>query len=195
MKNLALFTILILGTQTNFAQAQSIALAKAAELSVHRVERLVTLKKIEEAFMSKFSGVVIEALKQAKPTDPAFKAIASQVPGPDGKQSKVEILMDGAGKALSHNVVSGTEATVAPRWPEKDPVTLSENAMHVVLDGKSDPKLKPYFDGFKSIEISQDRDSTGQTIARGKMKAVGVAKTLEVVLKMDGTVISSQLID
>lgn len=195
MKKIALVTMLILGTQANLAEAANIALAKAAELSVHRVERLVTLKKIEEAFLSKFIGVEIEALKQAKPTDPAFKATASQVPGPDGKQSKVEILMDGAGKALSHTVLPGTEATAAPRWPEKDPVTLAENAMHVVLDGKNDPKFKPYFDGFKSIELSQDRDGTGQTIARGKMKAVGVAKVLEVVLKTDGTVISSQMIE
>lgn len=195
MKKITLVTMLILGAQTSLAQAANIALAKAAELSVHRVERLVTLKKIEEPFMSKFSGVEIEALKQSKPTDPAFKATASQVAGPDGKQSKVEILMDGAGKALSHTVKPGTEATTAPRWPEKDPVTLSENAMHVVLDGKNDPKFQPYFDGFKSIELSQDRDATGQTIARGKMKAVGVEKTLEVLLKTDGTVISSQLID
>lgn len=195
MKKIAVLTMLVLGTQANFAQAANIALAKAAELAVHRVERLVTLKKIEEPFVGKFQSIEIESLKQAKPTDPAFKATASQVPGPDGKQSKVEILLDGAGKALSHTVKAGTEATTAPRWPEKDAVTLAENAMHVVLDGKNDPKFKPYYDGFKSFELDQDRDGAGLTIARTRMKSKDTNKILEVVLKTDGTVISSQIIE
>lgn len=193
MKKVALLTMLVLGSQANYAQAANIALAKAAELAVHRVERLVTLKKIEEPFLGKFQSIEIEGLKQVKPTDPAFKATASQVPGPDGKQSKVEILLDGAGKALSHTVKAGTEATTAPRWPEKDAVTLTENAMHVVLDGKNDPKFKPYFDGFQSLEITQDRDAAGLTIARTRMKAKDSRKVLEVLLKTDGTVISSQI--
>jgi len=193
MKNLAFVTILVLGTQSNFAQAANIALAKAAELGVHRVERLVTLKKIDEAFLSKFSAVKIERISAATPADPAFKITASQVAGADGKQNQVEILMDGAGKSLSHTVKPGTEATAAPRWPDKDPVTLAESAMHIVLDGKNDPKFKPYFDGFQSVELIQDRDGTGQTIARAKMRSKDLAKVLEVVLKTDGTVISSQL--
>ena len=192
MKNIAVLTMLVIGVQTNVAQAASISLAKAAELGVHRVERLVTLKKIEEPFVGKFQSVEIEALSASKPTDPAFKVTVAQYAGPDGKQSRVEILLDGAGKALSHTVIAGTEATSAPRWPEKDPVTITEAAMHVVLEGKNDAKLKPYFDGFKSLELSQDRDASGQTIARAKMKAKNVAKVLEVTLKTDGTVISSQ---
>ncbi len=193
MKTTIALIMLVLGTQTNFAQAAPLALAKAAELGVHRVERLVTLKKIDETFVSKFQSIEIEALSPAKPTDPAFKVTVAQYTGPDGKQSRVEILMDAAGKALSNTVKAGTESTTAPRWPEKDPVTLTEAAMHVVLEGTSNPKLKPFFTGFKSLVLNQDRDSTGQTIARFKMKSKEVPNTLEVVLKTDGTVISSQI--
>lgn len=193
MKIFALLITMILGIPTNVAQAANIALAKAAELGSHRVERLVTLKRIDEAFMSKFQSIGIEALTQNSAADPAFKVTASQVPGPDGSQSQVEILMDGAGKALSHSVKLGTEAATAPRWPDKDPVTLTENAMHVVLDGKNDPKFKVYYDGFKSIVLSQDRDESGQTIARAKMTSKDEIKALEVILKTDGTVISIQL--
>jgi len=186
-------TVLALGLHSGMAQAANVSLAKAAELGVHRVERLVTLKKIDETYMSKFMSVAIEGLTQNAPTDPAFKVTAAQVPGPDGKQSKVEILLDGNGKALSHTVKPGTDATAAPRWPDKDPVTLSENAMHVVLDGANNPKLKPYFTGFKSLELTQDRDATGLTIARAKMKSMEIPAVLEVTLKTDGTVISSQV--
>ena len=193
MKKVIALSMLMFGAQMHYAQAASISLAKAAELGVHRVERLVTLKKIDASFVDKFQSIEIEALSAPKPTDPAFKVTAGQVPGPDGKQNRVEMLLDGAGKALSHTVKEGTEATAAPRWPEKDAVTLTEAAMHVVLEGKNDAKLKPYFDGFQSLELTQDRDSTGQTIARAKMKAKGVAKVLEVILKTDGTVISSQI--
>jgi len=193
MKKIALLTMLVLGTQPNFSQAANIAMAKAVELGVHRVERLVTLKKIDETFLSKFQSIEIVSLTQTKPTDPAFKVTAGQVPGPDAKQSVVEILMDGAGKALSNTVKMGTEATTAPRWPEKDPVTLTENALHVVLEGANDPKLKPYFTGFKSLVLSQDRDAAGLTIARFKMESKEVANVLEVILKTDGTVISSQV--
>lgn len=195
MKTLLLVSALILSMQASAAQAAKIALAKAAELGVHRVERLVTLKKIDETFLSKFQSVEIVSLTQSAPTDPAFKATASQVPGPDGTQSIVEIFLDGAGKALSNTVKMGTEATTAPRWPEKDPVTLTENALHVVLDGVNDPKIKPYYLGFKSLVLSQDRDAAGLTIARFKMRSNDADKVLEVVLKTDGTLISKEIID
>ena len=195
MKLLLVVTTLILGMQANAAQAAKLSLAKAAELGAHRVERLVTLRKIDETFLNKFQSIEVVALTQAVPTDPAFKATVGQVPGPDGTQSILEIFMDGAGKALSNTVKMGTEATTAPRWPEKDPVTLTENALHVVLEGINDPKIKPYYTGFKSLTVSQDRDATGQTIARFRLQSKEVAKVLEILLKTDGTVISQQITD
>jgi hypothetical protein len=190
---LAIMTILALGATTGLANAANVAPAKAAELGVHRIERLVTLKKIDQAFMDKFSSLQIESLTQGSPADPAFKVTASQVAGPDGKRNQVEILMDGTGKALSNTVKQGTDAVAAPRWSDKDPVSLTENAMHVILEGATTPKLKPYFTGFTSVELTQDRDASGQTIARFKMRSKDSAAALEVLLKADGTVISSQI--
>lgn len=195
MKTLFLVTTLSVGMLAGTAQAAKLSLAKAAELGVHRVERLVTLKKIDETFLHKFQSAEIVSLTQNAPTDPAFKVTAAQVPGPDGTQSVVEIFLDEKGKALSNTVKMGTEATTAPRWPEKDPVTLTENALHVVLDGINDPKLKPYYTGFKSLVLTQDRDATGLTIARFRLQSKDVDKVLEILLKTDGTVISQQIVD
>lgn len=195
MKLLLVIVSLIVGIQTNAAQAAKVSLAKAAELGAHRVERLVTLRKVDETFLNKFQSIEVVALTQAVPSDPAFKVTVGQVPGPDGKQSTLEVLMDGAGKALSNSVNMGTEAMTAPRWPEKDPVALTENALHVVLEGIDDPKIKPYYTGFKSLTVSQDRDGTGLTIARFRLQSKEVVKVLEILLKTDGTVISQQIVD
>lgn len=194
MKKIGL--ILLLATSAaSTAFAEAISLSKAAELSCHRIERLVTLKKIDESFMNNLGTVSVTAQKQAQPTDPAFKVMISLYPGADGKSAQLQLLMDDQGKTLSFNVIAGPVSANPPKWQDKDSVTLAENSLHYVLDGwqTSNPNVKPFFTDMKSLRLSQIVDASGQTLSKTEFLSNLVTTTLEVYLKLDGTFVSAQI--
>ena len=176
------------------AHAASVPTSKAAELAIHRIERLVTLHKIDENFINRFYGVSAVKLPQAQPTDPAFKASGFQVPGADGKSIEVEILMDATGKALSNTVKDGSESVNAPSWPSKDPVALSEDSMHYVLDnGTTKPELQPFYTAFANLVLNQVTDASGQIMSRATIRSTATDMILEVFLKLDGSFVSANV--
>lgn len=181
-------------------QAQTIAIAKAAELSIHRIERLITLKRIDENFMKRLYSIAIAQLPAGQPTDPAFKATVSQIAGPDGKAHQVDILMDGAGKALSQVVRNGTDPTSIPAWPDKDPITLSENSLHFVLEawkpapgGAGHAEILPFFDGMTSMVLDQV-SVAGKTFARVVVRSSLTPSVLEILTNVDGTFASYKIL-
>lgn len=143
--------------------ADKVSQAKAAELALHRVERLVILKKIEESFLFQPLRLNLVRLDPQTESDPVFRATLEQFPAIDGTQKNLVLLMNGEGKTLSHVVNSGGEAQGAPQWPDIDPVTLLENALHYILDFSSvQPELTAFDARLSSLVISQSvSDSTG----------------------------------
>lgn len=96
--------------------AADVSLAKAAELGLHRIERLVTLRKIEENFINKLSAVKIERAQEGAAK---FKFLGIQSAGNDGSVRQVEIMMDGSGKEKGFRIINGADA-IAPQWPQKE---------------------------------------------------------------------------
>ncbi len=194
MKKIYLILVmLIAGASTAWAEA--VTISKAAELACHRIERLVTLKKIDESYLTNFGTMAVTAQKQNQPTDPAFKVMVSLYPGADSKSAQLEILMDNQGKTLSFNVVQGPASINAPKWQDKDAVTLVENSLHYVLEGWQilNPAVKPFYTDLKSLRLSQVTDASGQLVSKVEFLSNSVATTLEVYLKMDGNFISAQI--
>lgn len=105
---------------------------KVSELALHRIEKLVILKKIEKTFLTDLKTVDFKNLTQSNPSDPAFQVTGSQVPGQDGTQKKIELNMDENGKTLSYNVLTGAVAKDPPQWPDKDALSLMEVGLHCV---------------------------------------------------------------
>lgn len=193
MKTLTLLALLFLPLSS--AYAEEVSLAKVAELACHRVERLVTLKKIDESFLHNQFSIQPSALNPASPTDPAYKAVVSQVPGSDRSANQVIIYFDAAGKALRFELVNGAPAANAPAWPDKDPVTLSENSLHYVLDGwETIPNLKPFYSGLSKMELQQISDAQGQILSRAEIHSFETPQVLEVILKADGNFVSARIL-
>ena len=179
------------------AKAETVTLARAAELTCHRIERLITLKKIPVNFLNQIASVQVQALTPANPGDPVFKAVASLVPGANGQAQQLELLLNEAGKALPNpTIVPGPDSVNAPVWPEKDPVTLIENALHYVLDNSAVmPHLKPFLIGLTVISLSQVTDSGGKIVAKAEIHSSETKAVLEVIIKTDGNFAAARVIE
>lgn len=162
---------------------------KAAELACHRLEKLVSLGKAEEAFITKFSSLQISKLPASKPADPAFKVTISQHSGADGNSKQIDIMLDVNGKGIAQTVKAGPEASNAPVWNDKDALTLVEYALHYISDSDEE-ELKPFLTGLTSLKIVQVKNDSG-TSARVVMNSKDTTKILEVNLNENGSVEST----
>jgi len=188
MKKLILPLFLAFSISPTFADIDStIAPARAAELSSHRIERLVNLKKIDNTFISKLHTIELQKLTKNQVTDPAFLSTVSQYAGADGTKNQVEIFLDDQGKALSFNVKNGSAAANTPVWSDKDPSTLVENGLHFVLENnETKPDVKPFHTGFISMSLSKgSRD--GHDVAVVNLASKETQEHLYIYLKMDGS--------
>lgn len=167
--------------------------ARAAELSSHRIERLVNLKKIDASFISKLQTIELQKLSKNEVADPTFLATVSQYAGTDGTRNQVELFLDDQGKTLRFNVKSGASAANAPVWSEKDPSSLVENGLHFVIDnGESNASLKPFYAGFLSLTLSKGTKG-GADVAVVKMTSKDTQNILYVYLKLDGSLLSHEI--
>lgn len=173
------------------AQA-AVSPSKAAELGVHRVARLVSLRKIEDAFVDKFYAFRVEALGAGQPNGVFYRFRAYQAQGDDGTAKQVAIFLDENGKALSHEVTDGSVGT-GPAWGQKDPVTLMEMALHHVIDGASQPELAPFSRNLSEGSISQASVSPQGTVALAVFKSASTSKVLNVLLTLNGAYIRSEV--
>lgn len=194
MKSFILGLSLLLATQIVSAEELTvIASSHAAELTAHRVEKLISLKKLDSTFSGKLNSIELEKLAPTQSGDAAFLATVSQYAGTDGTQNQVEIILDDQGKALSFKVKSGAAAQNAPIWPSKDALSLVENSLHHLLDhGAHDAELKPFYDSLTSLKLVKI-NKDGQDMAAVEIHSKDSLRVLSIILKLDGTFVSHEI--
>ena len=168
--------------------------AHAAELALHRIERLVILKKVDEGFETKFSSLNLADAPAGSTPGAKYLAIARQVLGGDGTTSALNIYMDETGKSLSFDVQNGATSVNFPTWPDKDAVTLAESAMHYIEGAATQPEIDPYNDGFTSMKLTQGKNSSGAVVAIADVTSATTARVLRILIKTDGTFDSASVL-
>src|SRR3989344_1642018 len=165
-KIIALLTLTLFSTSI-FAHdppAGTIAISKATELGVHRIERLVTLKKIDVYFQTALVSLAAEPTIENGATSKVYGYAA---PGVDGKSSLITMWQDGQGKTLAYLVGAVSQPANPVTWPAVDAATLMENGLHFVLEGWLQyPELKMFYTGLQTISLSQATDVQGNLLAK-----------------------------
>jgi hypothetical protein len=177
------FVLVSVAASASYAQA--ISPAKAAELTLHRIERLVILKKIDLDFQTKFQSLSVQAAATPVTTADAVAYISqtTQFAAADGQGNALTLNLTAAGKPLDFAVAQHGPALSFPTWADKDAVTLAEEAMHYLIDHVSvKPELKPFFDGFTDLTLSQTSQGSGQVTIHTTL----ANQALRVIIGADG---------
>lgn len=150
--------LLLLSSMPGQADEEKVALAKAAELGCHRLERLISLPRenVPISYLNKFHSLAVTTLDPIANNGASFKVIMRQWPGADGKEAKVEIPLAADGKAIKGGQVVSPELESgnAFSWPVVDPVTLAENSLHILMKrGETEPKYKALVDSLSSVTV------------------------------------------
>ncbi len=176
--------------QNDCSAAENVSNAKAAELSLHRIDRLVAQNKIDEDYLLKLRALRLSVIPEEPKDNPLsikFQIMAETYPAKDGTKKRLEIWMNAKGKVLDHKPLPGGEPDGAPTWPDKDPITLSENAMHRILDNVSVvPSLVPFFNSLVEFTISPSADETGSLLAEVDVISSESQDILRIFLTPDG---------
>jgi hypothetical protein len=189
---LVLIFALISTLSVNVALAEDIPVARAAELACHRIERLVTLRKIEESYLSNFSSLKIESLTQDNPEAPRFRVNAFQFNKVNENAKEIILNLNNDGRAQSYTLVDG-QITTGPVWSTKDPVTLVENSLHFVIEnGTTNLEVAPFLNQLSHLQLTQETVD-GQIFARVEMKNSIDTKTLRVWLNLEGEFIRYEI--
>jgi hypothetical protein len=169
----------------------ALVVSKALELGVHRIERLVTLKKIDPMFIN--STYALRAERSGDSAKP-YVIHGYVAPNANSQSSTISMVTDAKGKVVSYKVGQIYQPANPVNWPEKDAITLIEDALHFVLEGwTTDPKVKAYYLGLTSITMSAAQDTRGNLIAAFAVSSDDDARTLYIRLKTDGTFISHEI--
>ena len=100
MKNLiTAFAFLTIASTTFAHEDARITSGKILELTTHRIDRLVVLKKVDPNFLKHLEKIQVTAVENQSPV--AFKALASQTAPAQGQALQLEITFDKTGKRLS----------------------------------------------------------------------------------------------
>lgn len=199
MKKLIGATLAVLTLSlSSVAKAAAVPNLTAGELSAHKVEKLITLKKLDASFQKNFKGLEVVNLQGGGKGKPTFKVILSQEVDAGKAANKVELTLDEAGKALGLPVVvSGVAAARPTVWAGKDPLTLTELALHHVEHlgghahhgGAGDKAIAQFIEPLRAIRIIQ----SGQ-VAQFEMLANGVKGRLIMNLDGQGKLINAQVV-
>lgn len=193
-KFFALAIGILTATQMVFAQeaAPSIVKAKAAELTAHRVDRLVSLNKIDGSFLTKAAKMEVSIVQNQAPA--YYKVRVSQTQPASGEALQMDVVYDGNGKPLSYTVLPGGNAGPDEGWTGVDAITLMENGLHYVLEnGEKDANVKPFYTALTTITLTKGQ-LNGKTVARTQMKSSESALSLNVYVNLDGTFVSAEFI-
>lgn len=192
MKKIFLITIIFFSPPLQkIIAAENVSNAKAAELALHRIDRLVAQNKIDEDYLLKLKALELSIVPQESPDNPLlpkFRIMAETYAAKDGTKKRLEIWMNAKGKVLEHKPLPGGEPDGAPTWPDKDPVTLAENALHRILDNVSViPSLVPFFNSLVEFTISPITDETGSLLAAIDVMSSESHDILRIFIAADGT--------
>ena len=152
-------------------------------------------KGIDPDFQNKLQTITMALLPHNEEDEPSFRATVYQHKAADGTQQNVEIIMDEEGRPLSYTVGTGGPAANAPTWTDKDPTTISENALHYVLEGSvTDPLLRSYNEGLARLTINLGTNSAGQAVAVVDMERTEAEPILRIRMRVDGNFDSAEYI-
>lgn len=186
MKKLSLCFLLMSFSSVSFAAPNS----EIAELALHRVERLIALKKIPVSYAANF-----ESLELAPPAteNGLFTSTISQFAAENGDVSSVQISSDSTGRAVNFILSLKAVATSAPTWPSKDSLEIAELSMHHIEHlSAQDPAVEIYISSFHSLELMQ-HESEGVKLAHITISAFSTEAKLTLLLNADGTLKSYEI--
>jgi hypothetical protein len=183
-------SFLLVGQVASAAQLPS---ANAAELTCHRIERLVILKKIDSAFLNSIRSMTIELTPQTTAGQPAFKTTSYQDSDPGKTPAALEVILDETGKSLSFNVLVGASATRPTAWTVADPVTIVENSLHWIEQNVSNSEIAKFSSGMKSLAIAQQQTPAGP-IAQVEFVSNEAIGKLVVSMGLDGSFMSYSVV-
>lgn len=172
------------------ASAAPIANANATELAAHRIEKLVILKKINAGFLNHLKGLTLEILPDGGVAKPTFKITGSQQADEGKVPSKVEIILDEKGKPVTHTETLAAPATTPVAWPDKDPVTLLERAIHYIEDNSTKAEIALFNKPMKAVRISP-ANVDGKDVGIIEALSYDTTKKLTIVIGLDAKVISA----
>jgi hypothetical protein len=176
---------------SSMAFAQSIAVSKAAELTAHRLDRLVVTGKIDAGFTKNLQRFDVTVDASQPPV--YFKVRVSQVAPAQGAPLQLDLTFDQMGRPLSYKVVAGGFAGPDSAWPDADSVTLRENALHHMLEMASDIQMKPFYEGLTSLTLTKGT-LAGKTVARAQATSSAIAQKMNVYINLDGSFNSMEVV-
>lgn len=171
---------------SHIAFAAPITNADAAELALHRVERLIALSKIEDTYQKHFQSLTLELLANGGVAIPTFKVVVSQQVDLGKDANKVEIILDEKGKALSYNAAEGEPAASPHNWPDKDPVTLAEIAIHYIEVHSQEAAIAKFNTGLLTVRI-EPGTMHGTQVATVQATSSETSDKLNVYIGLDGS--------
>lgn len=175
--------------------AEPINAIKAAELASHRIERLVLQKKIDKSYLAKFQKMIVAPVSN-DPSGAAYSATAYQTAPTvaDGLPLSLTILLDASGMVLKYTVNEGGTNGADVNWTEKDPVALTEAALHYLIDHQnSAEELKLFASNFQSLSLEQV-SKDGSAVAELKVSNDINSSQLVLTLDLSGKVLNKTVI-
>jgi hypothetical protein len=191
-KFLGLTAVFSLVSAMSAQAAMKIPNANAAELTCHRVERLVILKKIDTGFLSSIESVTVEAVPNANPGQPSFKTVSYQQVDSGKLANQLNLNLDDQGKALDFTVTAGLAMAQPHKWSVLDPVTLIEDSIHYVEQNAAKPDFAKFSSGLKKISIAPGLND-GKEVAKIEILSVDTTDKLEILEGLDGAILSYQV--
>lgn len=190
MKFLTIFCLFNINYFSHAADPE-VSISKATELAVHRIERLVTLKKLDPIFL-----LAITSLEPSITTENSakYKIIASLIANDEGSQHSVTLWQDKAGKTLLNETNNYKDPQNYFIWPDKDAATLMEEGLHFILEGwVKNPEIKVFFEDLKKITLTNYLDNKNQLFAKFVATSNSTKDELIYYLKTDGTFVSFEI--
>lgn len=184
-------TLLVTGSIMAHPGGPSASNAKAIELSAHRIDRLVALSKIDASFVKKMSTIEVKVVQNQEPV--FYKTVVSQTQPAQGKPMQVEISLDEDGKPLAFQLLAGGVAGPDMGFTEKNAGELTENALHYVLENVANGKVALFDKSATSVTLTKGTKNN-QAAAMVQVLSSATTEKLNIYLKLDGTLISAEVV-
>lgn len=193
MKKIILIVSTTLLTIAAFAHPNGpgVTNAKTIELSAHRIDRLVTLGKIDPSFLKNLEKMEVTVVQNQAPV--YYKVRVTQTQPAQAAPMQLDISYDDDGKPLSFEVIAGGVVGPDAGWTDKDAGSLAENALHYILENNTDAKVSLFDKGVTSFTLSKGT-LNGETVARGQALSALTTDKLNIYLKLDGSLISAEIV-
>lgn len=178
---------LVLIGQTTIARAQ-VTPAKAAELTLHKLERLIILKKVNGFFQTAFKQLDVSVLSVTTPSDPTAPIFALTVK-PESGDLTLNLWSDADGRTLKFESTGTIPPNQPTVWPKKDPVAMAESSMHYLMDeGARNEDLVPFLNGLRLFVVA--KSDAGANVIVGSALT---AKVLTIHLDLEAVVTSYEI--